>query len=256
MFRPCIDLHEGKVKQIVGGTLEDGMPERLRTNFVSERPAEWYAELYRRDGLAGGHVILLGPGNEAQARNALGAYPGGLQVGGGITLQNARQWLEAGASHVIVTSWVFREGRIDWNRLEALVKAVGRTRLVLDLSCRKRAGQYLVVTDRWTRFTDLALGSETLSRLVDFCAEFLIHAVDVEGLCRGVDHELVWKLGQWCKIPTTYAGGAASLADVEEVTRSGQGRIDVTVGSALDIFGGRGVRYADLVAYNRQLLHS
>lgn len=251
MFRPCIDLHEGRVKQIVGGTLESE-PGRLRTNFVSDRPAAWYAELYRRDGLKGGHVILLGPGNEAQARSALAAYSGGLQLGGGVNRANAPTWLDAGASHVIVTSWVFREGRVDWERLGQLVAAIGRERLVLDLSCRKRGADYFVVTDRWQKFTGLALRRETLTKFAAFCAEFLIHAVDVEGLCRGIDHELVEKLAQWSPLPTTYAGGAQSLADLEEVTRLGKGRIDLTIGSALDIFGGTGVRYADVVAFNRR----
>jgi len=250
MFRPCIDLHEGKVVQIVGGTLT-GDRSQLRTHFVSERAASWFAELYRRDGLKGGHVIMLGPGNEAAARQALGAFPGGLQIGGGITQENAAAWLEAGASHVIVTSWVFREGRLDEDRLQALVKAVGRRRLVLDLSCRRRGADYFVVTDRWQKFTDLAIGPATLRRLGEWCDEFLIHAVDVEGLCRGVDHELVEKLAQWVSVPTTYAGGARSLADLEEVTRLSHGRIDLTIGSALDIFGGSGVRYEDAVAFNR-----
>jgi len=250
MFRPCIDLHEGKVKQIVGGTLAaDG---GLRTNFVSDRPARWYAELYKRDGLKGGHVIMLGPGNEAQAREALGAYPGGLQVGGGINLENAPGWLEAGASHVIVTSWVFREGRIDGERLNSLVQRVGKERLVLDLSCRKRGGDYFVVTDRWQKFTDTTLSAETLKDLAHSCAEFLVHAVDVEGLCAGVDMSLVEKLGQWSPIPITYAGGARSIEDLRSVALAGGGRVDITIGSALDIFGGAGVRYADAVAFNRK----
>lgn len=249
MFRPCIDLHEGKVKQIVGGTLGDAGP---RTNFVSNRPATWFAELYRRDGLAGGHVIMLGPGNEAEARAALAAFPGGLQIGGGINAQNARSWLDAGASHVIVTSWVFREGRADWERLGELVKAVGKNRLVLDLSCRKRGGSYFVVTDRWQKFTEVTITLETLRRLAGSCAEFLAHAVDVEGLCRGIDRDLVEKLGQWTTIPVTYAGGANSLADLEEVTRLGRGKVDLTIGSALDIFGGTGVKYEDCVKFNRR----
>jgi len=252
MFRPCIDLHEGKVKQIVGGTLE-GEPGRLRTNFVSDRSAAWFAELYRRDGLTGGHVILLGPGNETEARAALAAYPGGLQVGGGINASNARAWLDAGASHVIVTSWVFRDGKLDSERLDALVKAVGKTRLVLDLSCRRRGGNYFVVTDRWQKFTELAISAETLQALARSCAEFLVHAVDVEGLCRGIDCELVENLGRWSPLPTTYAGGANSISDLEEVTRLGRGKIDLTIGSALDIFGGNGVKYADVVAFNRRV---
>ena len=249
MFRPCIDLHEGKVKQIVGGSLGDS---GLRTNFVSDRSAAWFAELYKRDGLTGGHVIMLGPGNETEARAALAAFPGGLQIGGGINAQNARGWLDAGASHVIVTSWVFREGRVDWDRLGELVKTVGKNRLVLDLSCRRRGKKYFVVTDRWQKLTEVTISPETLQKLAGSCAEFLIHAVDVEGLCRGIDRELVEKLGQWTPIPTTYAGGANSLSDLEEVTRLGQGKIDLTIGSALDIFGGTGVKYADVVKFNRR----
>jgi len=249
MFRPCIDLHEGKVKQIVGGSLGQA---GLRTNFVSEKPARWFAELYKRDGLAGGHVIMLGPGNEAEARSVLAAFPGGLQIGGGINADNARGWLDAGASHVIVTSWVFRESRLDWERLDELVKKIGKGKLVLDLSCRRRGGNYFVVTDRWQKFTELTVNEENLQKLARSCAEFLVHAVDVEGLCRGIDRELVGNLGRWTPIPTTYAGGANSLADLEEVTRLGQGKIDLTIGSALDIFGGTGVKYEDCVKFNRR----
>jgi phosphoribosylformimino-5-aminoimidazole carboxamide ribotide isomerase len=251
MFRPCIDLHEGKVKQIVGGTLaDDDAPPR--TNFVSDRSSAYYAELYRGDGLKGGHVIMLGSGNDEAARAALRAYPGGLQVGGGINLGNAASYLDDGASHVIVTSWVFREGTVDWDRLESLVKAIGKERLVIDLSCRRRGRDHFVVTDRWRKFTDLAVTGQTLDQFAGSCAEFLIHAVDVEGLCGGIDRELVQNLGVWSQVPVTYAGGANSIADLEEVTRLGQGKIDLTIGSALDIFGGTGVRYADAVAFNRR----
>lgn len=250
MFRPCIDLREGKVVQIVGGTLSDDQ-KAVRTNFVSERPAAWFAELYRRDGLTGGHVIMLGPGNEDAARSALTAYPGGLQLGGGVNATNARQWLEAGASHVIVTSWVFREGSVDWERLTELIKLVGKQRLVLDLSCRSLDGQYFVVTDRWQKFTDVTLSAAILEKFSTYCAEFLVHAVDVEGLCRGIDAELVQKLSEWSPLPVTYAGGANSISDLETVTRIGQGKVHLTIGSALDIFGGRGVRYDDAVAFNR-----
>lgn len=251
MFRPCIDLHEGKVKQIVGGTLSDA-PGQLRTNFISDRPASWFAELYQRDNLKGGHVIMLGPNNEDAARSALGAFRGGMHVGGGINVANATSWLDAGASHVIVTSWVFRDGHMDEQRLSELVKSIGKDRLVLDLSCRRRGEDYFVVTDRWQKFTDLKITRETLQTLAASCAEFLVHAVDVEGLCRGVDEELVEMLGLFSPIPATYAGGAGSLADLEKVTKLGQGRIDLTIGSALDIFGGTGVRYQDVVAFNRQ----
>jgi phosphoribosylformimino-5-aminoimidazole carboxamide ribotide isomerase len=274
MFRPCIDLHEGKVKQIVGGTL--GAPDNLRTNFISEKPARWFAELYKRDGLFGGHVIMLGAGNEIEARAALKIFPGGLQIGGGINSQNARGWLDAGASHVIVTSWVFREGRVDWARLDELVKTIGKEKLVLDLSCRKRVEgrkskvesqttgdsqsldprlstlDYFVVTDRWQKFTELLVNEETLQKFSDYCAEFLVHAVDVEGLCTGIDRELIEMLGKFSPMPTTYAGGANSISDLETVTQLGRGKIDLTIGSALDIFGGSGVKYADCVKFNRR----
>lgn len=252
MFRPCIDLHEGKVKQIVGATLTDDL-RTLRTNFVSDRPAEWYAALYKRDGLKGGHVVMLGPGNELQARAALRTYPGGLQIGGGINPDNAGAWLDAGASHVIVTSWLFPGGHFDAGRLQAMVKAVGARRLVLDLSCRFRDGCYHVVAERFQRFTDLVLNRETMIRLADSCAEFLVHAVDAEGLACGIDEQLVRFLAEVSPIPVTYAGGARSLDDLETVTRIGRGRVDLTIGSALDIFGGTGVRYADCVEFNRRL---
>ncbi len=252
MFRPCIDLHEGKVKQIVGGSLSDDAAT-LRTNFVSDRSAAWFAGLYQRDGLKGGHVVMLGQGNEVAAREALAAYPGGLHIGGGINLDNARGWLDAGASHVIVTSWVFRDGQLDFDRVRALVNDIGKERLVLDLSCRLRENDYWVVTDRFQKFTSFRIDPQGLDRVAAFCAEFLVHAVDKEGLRGGVDLELVDKLAQWSPIPTTYAGGARSLEDLEEVTRVGRGKVDLTIGSALDIFGGSGVRYADVVAFNRKL---
>jgi phosphoribosylformimino-5-aminoimidazole carboxamide ribotide isomerase len=225
----------------------------LRTNYVSDRPASWFAELYRRDGLKGGHVVMLGPGNESAAQSALRSYPGGLQIGGGINTDNAKAWLDAGASHVIVTSFVFRDGRLDADRLEQMIQAVGRERLVIDLSCRRRGEDYFVVTDHWQKFTELTVNQDTLEQLGRKCSEFLVHAVDVEGLCRGIDRELVSRLGQWSPIPATYAGGASSLADLEDVERLGRRRIDLTIGSALDIFGGSGMRYADLVAFNRKL---
>ncbi|HKQ38476.1 MAG TPA: phosphoribosylformimino-5-aminoimidazole carboxamide ribotide isomerase [Verrucomicrobiae bacterium] len=252
MFRPCIDLHEGKVKQIVGGTLGAEAAGGLRTNFVSDRSAGWFAQLYQMSGLRGGHVIMLGPGNEVAGQEALNAYPGGLQIGGGINAENAQSWLDAGASHVIVTSWVFREGRVDRTRLAELVQRIGKERLVLDLSCRKRDGHYFVVTDRWKNFTDTTLSAGTLKDLAQSCAEFLVHAVDVEGLCVGVDMGLVEKLADWSPIAVTYAGGARSIEDMESVELAGKGRVDLTIGSALDIFGGKGVRYVDAVAFNRR----
>ncbi|HET98421.1 MAG TPA: phosphoribosylformimino-5-aminoimidazole carboxamide ribotide isomerase [Desulfurivibrio alkaliphilus] len=250
-FRPCIDLHEGRVKQIVGSTLADGARAALTTNFTSEHPAAYYAELYRGDGLAGGHVIMLGPGNEAAAASALAAWPGGLQVGGGITADNAAEWLDRGAAAVIVTSYVFRDGLVLAHRLEKLVKAVGRERLVLDLSCRKRDGRYLVVTDRWQKFTEMVVDAAALDYFSRYCAEFLIHAVDVEGKCAGVAEDLLCLLAESSPLPTTYAGGVATMADMYRIRELGRDRLDATIGSALDIFGGSGVRYRDAVAFNR-----
>jgi phosphoribosylformimino-5-aminoimidazole carboxamide ribotide isomerase len=194
---------------------------------------------------------MLGAGNETEALSALKTFPGGLQIGGGINSANARGWLDSGASHVIVTSWVFREGRVDWDRLGELFKVIGKDKLVLDLSCRKRGEDYFVVTDRWQKFTDLIVNQESLVKFSGYCSEFLVHAVDVEGLCRGIDRELVQKLGGWTPIPLTYAGGANSITDLETVTKLGQGKVDLTIGSALNIFGGSGVKYADAVAFNR-----
>ncbi len=248
-FRPCIDLHDGKVKQIVGSTLGEE-PSSLRTNFSSPHPPSFYAEMYRRDQLRGGHVVMLGPGNEAAAMEALAAWPGGLQLGGGITAANAQHWLERGASHVIVTSWIFHDGQVDMERLEELALLVGKNRLVLDLSCRWRENGYYVVTERWQRFTDLRLAGAALARLAAYCDEFLVHAVDVEGTCTGLDERLLRQLADESPLPTTYAGGIAGMADVELVERVGAGRIDASVGSALDIFGGTGIKYADLVAFH------
>jgi phosphoribosylformimino-5-aminoimidazole carboxamide ribotide isomerase len=252
VFRPCIDLHEGQVKQIVGSSLaDDPAADAPVTNFVADRDAAWFATRFRDDGLAGGHVIQLGPGNEAAARAALGAFPGGLQLGGGVTADNAAAWLDAGASHVIATSWLFVDGELAPERLAALERAVGRERLVLDLSCRHRGDQYVVVTDRWRRWSSLVLGPGTLAALAEHCDEFLVHAVDVEGFQRGMDTGLVDRLAAWAPITTTYAGGASSLDDLAYVARVGAGRLALTIGSALDLFGGTGVRYADVLAFIR-----
>jgi len=238
-FRPCIDLHGGKVKQIVGSTLVDGNEAALVTNFESERSAADFAALYKEDGLAGGHVVMLGPGNEAAALSALGTYPGGLQIGGGITADNAKPYLDAGASHVIVTSYVFRDGAIDFDRLRTLSRTVGKERLVLDLSCRKRGDAYYVVTDRWQKFTNFDITPANLRELASYCDEFLVHAVDVEGKQSGIEADLVAKLGEWAPIPTTYAGGVSTFEDIDVVERLGRGNVDLTIGSALDLFGGR-----------------
>ena len=249
-FRPCIDLHEGKVKQIVGGTLEDA--DGVSENFVSEHGAGYFARRYRDDGLEGGHVIMLGPGNEAAARESLAAYPGGLQIGGGITAENASAWLGAGASHVIVTSYLFgRDGRLEQERLQRLLGEVGRDRLVLDLSCRALPkGGWAVAMDRWKTLTELEVTEATLDSLAGSCAEFLVHAADVEGRCGGIDADLVSMLGNWSGIPITYAGGARSLADLETVDQLSGGSVDLTIGSALDLFGGSLVEYAACVAFN------
>ena len=251
-FRPCIDLHNGKVKQIVGSSLTDEA-DSLETNYISDQPAHYYADLYRRDGLQGGHLIQLGPGNQEVALSALSAYPGGLQVGGGIHLENSVEWLEAGASHVIVTSYLFDdEGHFLRNHLESLSVKVGRDQLVVDLSCRRTedAG-WRVTMNRWQTSTDLLLDANCLSEISKYCVEFLVHAADVEGKCEGIDSDLVAFLGLHSPIPVTYAGGARSIEDLSRVKELSQGRVDVTIGSALDLFGGSGVRYADCVAWNR-----
>lgn len=251
-FRPCIDLHQGKVKQIVGGSLRDD-GDAPRENFVSDRPPSWFARTFLEDRLTGGHVIKLGPGNEEAAREALAAWPGGLQVGGGIHAGNAAGWLDAGASHVIVTSALFdSEGRFQTKALTDLVAAVGRDHLVIDLSCRRTADGWTVAMNRWQTPTDLVVTHETLDRLAPHCAEFLIHAADVEGLCRGIDTDLVHLLGSWGKSPVTYAGGATTMADLRLIDESSAGRVDVTVGSALDLFGGNSLAYKDLVVWNRR----
>ena len=252
-FRPCIDLHEGRVKQIVGGSLTD-QGTGLVTNFESGEPAEYYAALYRRDRLVGGHVIMLGRGNDGAAMAALAAWPGGLQTGGGISAENAALWLDAGASHVIVTSWLFSpEGRFLPERLEALTGSVGRKRLVIDLSCRStHGGGWTVCMNRWQTFTNLSLTPEILRTLGKSCAEFLVHAADVEGKCAGMDEALLPFLAEHSPIPVTYAGGARSMDDLKLAEKLSAGRVDVTIGSALDIFGGSGVRYADCVAWNHR----
>jgi len=247
-FRPCIDLHQGVVKQIVGGTLSDQHSEKLETNFQAEKPAGWFADLYRRDQLTGGHVIKLGPDNDDAAKEALAAWPSGLQIGGGISVDNAMDWLDAGAAAVIVTSWVFYNGCVDEARLQSLSKRVGKQRLVLDLSCRKKDGRYWVVTNRWQTFTHEPVTFALLDHLSKYCCEYLIHAVDVEGRCRGIEHELVDLLGGWSGLPITYAGGIHSLADIDSIFKLGRGHIDFTVGSALDIFGGNQLFYRQLVS--------
>lgn len=243
-FRPCIDIHNGQVKQIVGGSLTD-LNNEAQENFVATQDAAFFADLYKKAGLKGGHIILLNPASsefyeatKTQALAALAEYPGGLQVGGGITPQNASEYLEAGASHVIVTSYVFYDGRIDYDRLYRLVDVVGKERLVLDLSCKKVGEVYRIVTDRWQKITDEVVTFELMDRLAEYCSEFLIHAVDVEGKANGIEIQLVEMLGKWGKLPITYAGGVHSYEDLELLRKLGQNRLHVTIGSALELFGG------------------
>ena len=296
-FRPCIDIHNGKVKQIVGSTLFDGAgsgaatgndasngnntgsnyvlsgeKSSARENFVSDNDGAFFGNMYREMNLPGGHIILLNPaGTEEyeadieQARLALEAFPGGLMIGGGITAENAERFLDMGATHVIVTSYVFKNGSINMERLEKLRSAVGRERLVLDLSCRRKIvdtdvettrvaetgnkkEDYFIVTDRWQRFTDVPLNIETLDMFSEYSSEFLIHAVDVEGKARGIERQVASLLGGWGKLPVTYAGGVSSFEDLEALRMLGRNRLDVTIGSALDIFGGS-MRFEEVVKY-------
>lgn len=244
-FRPCIDIHNGKVKQIVGGSLQD-VGNQAEENFVSNQDAAFFSKLYKKADLRGGHIILLNGADSEfyektreQAMMALCAYPGGMQVGGGITPENAADFLKAGASHVIVTSYVFREGKILFDRLEKMKEAVGKEHLVLDLSCKGTLQGYTVVTDRWQKLTSVVLDERLLDRLSDSCDEFLVHAVDVEGKAEGIEEELAGMLGGWGKKPITYAGGVHSYDDLELLKKLGAGRINVTIGSALDLFGGK-----------------
>lgn len=243
-FRPCIDIHNGKVKQIVGGSLKDE-GDFASDNYVSEKNGDYYGALYEKAGLTGGHIIILNPKSSPyyeedvrQACLALGAAKGTLQIGGGMTDENAAYFLEQGASHIIVTSFVFKDGRINVENLKKIFAVTGKERLVLDLSCRKKDGDYYIVTDRWQKFTDVRLTYSILHELSEYCDEFLIHAVDVEGKSSGIEKELVEMLGQWDGIPITYAGGVSSFEDLEMLKKLGQNKIDVTIGSALDLFGG------------------
>ncbi|WP_067864546.1 phosphoribosylformimino-5-aminoimidazole carboxamide ribotide isomerase [Neptuniibacter marinus] len=248
-FRPCIDLHQGQVKQIVGGSLNESGAD---TNFVSTYDAAYYAELYKTHQLLGGHVIALGPGNKEQALKALTAWPGGLQFGGGVNNSNAEEFLRAGASHVIVTSYLFVDGQFSWERLETIKAVTGVERLILDLSCRRTESGWHIATDRWQTVTDMEVNAETLSELASHCAEFLIHAADVEGLQGGIDEDLVKLLGESCTIPVTYAGGARSLDDLKLVEHLSGGEVDLTIGSALDVFGGSGVTLNECIEWNNR----
>ncbi|KAF1957394.1 Phosphoribosylformimino-5-aminoimidazole carboxamide ribotide isomerase [Byssothecium circinans] len=253
-FRPCIDLHAGSVKQIVGGTLSTTSEASLKTNWTSEHPSAYYADLYKKHGLAGAHVIMLGPGNDDAAKEALSAWKGGMQVGGGITEKNAREWIKRGADKVIITSYLFPDSKFSMDRLKAVLAALDndKEKLVIDLSCRRKEDKWFVATNKWQTITDFELNQESISLLEPHCSEFLIHAADVEGLQRGIDHELVSKLADWCSIPVTYAGGGRSIEDLELVKELSKGKVDLTIGSALDIFGGTGVKFEECVKWNRE----
>jgi len=255
-FRPCIDIHDGKVKQIIGSSLND---TNATENFVSVKDADHYAGLYKSNDLSGGHIIILNkPGTEeyeaskAQALKALKAYENGMHIGGGINADNAPYMIEAGASHVIVTSYVFVDGKINEDNLKKLVGSVGRERIVLDLSCRRKGDGYYITTDRWQKMTDVSITDDTLDYMAGFADEFLIHAVDVEGKQNGMEEELIEKLASWNRIPITYAGGVRLLEDIDILYEMGQGMIDVTIGSALDLFGGK-LKFSEVVAKIRAL---
>lgn len=253
-FRPCIDIHNGKVKQIVGGSLKDA-GNQAKENYVSEQDACFYAHLYKEAGIRGGHIILLNSrdsefydSTKTQAMAALREYPGGLQVGGGITAENANEFLQAGASHVIVTSYVFLDGKIYYDNLRRLCETVGKEHIVLDISCRRKDDDYYIVTDRWQKFTEEKVSIALLDELCGYCDEFLVHAVDVEGKSSGIEEPLAELLGQWSRIPITYAGGVGSFADLERLKLLGKNRLNVTIGSALDLFGGP-MEYEKVLAY-------
>ena len=255
-FRPCIDIHNGSVKQIVGSSLRD-LGDQAQENFVAEQDAAFFARLYQKLQIRNGHIILLNAADspyyqatKEQAIKALRAYPGGLQVGGGIRPDNAGEFLDAGASHVIVTSYVFRDGRIEYENLEKMVKTVGREHLVLDVSARSRDGRYDIVTDRWQKFTQVSLSERVLDELSRYCDEFLVHAVDVEGKANGIEKPLARLLGDWGKQPVTYAGGVHSFQDLQELKELGKDRVHVTIGSALDLFGGH-MKLEEVLAWTR-----
>lgn len=244
-FRPCIDIHNGKVKQVIGSTIIDKGDQAVE-NFVSQNGAAYYAEMYKKDGLKGGHIILLNhkdseffEATRAQAVEALQAFEGGMQIGGGINADNAEYYLDRGASHVIVTSYVFSNGEINYENLKRIKSVIGKENLVLDLSCRKKDEKYYIVTDRWQKFTQVSVNKEVLDELSEYCDEFLIHAVDVEGKNSGIEKELTTMLGEFSSIPVTYAGGISSIEDINIIKELGKDKLDFTIGSALDIFGGK-----------------
>ena len=253
-YRPCIDIHNGKVKQIVGESLKDE-GDFAEENFVSERGADFFAGFFKEQNLTGGHVIMLNSvdspyyeATKSQALGALAAFENGMMIGGGINEQNAQEFLEAGASHVIMTSYIFHDGDVDMDRLIRMKQSVGQNRIVLDLSCKKKNGRYFVVTDRWTKLSHEEVDVSLFGKLSDYCSEFLIHAADVEGKSGGVDEELLELLGEWDGIPITYAGGVATYDDILKVKELGGGRLNLSIGSALDLYGGS-MNYETMLGY-------
>lgn len=243
-FRPCIDIHNGCVKQIVGGSLQDA-DDKVRENFVAEQDAAYYANLYKKLGLSGGHIILLNDvkspyydATKEQALLALEAFRGGMQVGGGINSDNAIGYLNEGATHVIVTSYVFNDGVVNMDNLRLLHNKIGSEHIVLDLSCKKQDGKYYVATNRWQKLTEVEVNEKLFDRLKNYCDEFLIHAVDVEGKANGIDSDIAALLGKLEGMKVTYAGGIADFSDLDKLKKLGCEKVDFTVGSALDIFGG------------------
>ncbi|KAI9884514.1 MAG: Histidine biosynthesis bifunctional protein hisB [Watsoniomyces obsoletus] len=256
-FRPCIDLHSGQVKQIVGGTLSDTETSSLKTNHVSQHSAGHFARLYKQHELLGAHIIMLGPGNEDAAREALAEWPGEFQVGGGITETNAQQWLDWGAGKMIITSYLFPNATFSMERLQGVLKAINdqTDKLVIDLSCRRKGETWFVAMNKWQTMTDFEMSRDSIKMLELYCSEFLVHAADNEGLQQGIDEDLVQKLAEWCEIPVTYAGGSRSLDDLRRVEELSQGKVDLTIGSALDVFGGSGVKFEDCVEWNKRKDH-
>ncbi|KAI0999724.1 1-(5-phosphoribosyl)-5-[(5-phosphoribosylamino)methylideneamino] imidazole-4-carboxamide isomerase [Podosphaera aphanis] len=254
-FRPCIDLHSGQVKQIIGGTLTENSKD-LKTNYVSSLPARHFARLYKVNNLTGAHLIMLGPGNEAAAREALSQWPNGIQIGGGITDLNAKQWIDWGAEKIIITSFLFPNAQFSQSRLDSVLAALDgdKDRLVIDLSCRRKGSSWFVAMNKWQTITEMEVCEASIKHLESYCSEFLIHAADNEGLQKGIDESLVEHLAQWCSIPVTYAGGGKNITDLAMVQKLSNGRVDLTLGSSLDIFGGSGATFEDCVVWNRKQL--
>ena len=237
-FRPCIDLHEGKVKQIVGKTLTADAVDKPETNFISDHSAVYFADMFYRDGLTGGHVIMLGPNNEQAATEALQAFPNAFHIGGGVSLENAQFWLEKGAKAVIISSRLFNGTDFSMESLQAFTDLIGKDKIILDLSCRLVEGRFRAMTNKWNTVTNLIVDEKKIDELSTHCAEFLIHAVEIEGTGSGPDWELLNMLARCESSIITYAGGISSLNDLAAMQKLDAQHIDFTIGSALNIYGG------------------